>query len=313
VVDDLSSGLPLGDWPRFFGQVACSPHLSFHQSDVRGYMSKADPDFDLIVHLAAVVGGRLTIDGDPLRVATDLAIDADFFNWIVRGGHERKQVVYFSSSAAYPVDRQAELGGVSLGEWMVDLRSGRIGKPDMTYGWAKLTGAYLALHAMERYGLQVAIYRPFSGYGEDQDPTYPFTAILQRALNRECPLVVWGSGQQVRDFIHIEDIVDAVLATHEGLTAETPLNLGSGIGTSMLELAHKAQDAVGYDAVIVADTSKPEGVVHRVCDSTELLSRFSPTIDLDEGIARTLDYLAERATDERCVHAELGARAVPHA
>ena len=296
MVDDLSSGVPLSNWPRLFEQAACSPHVSFHQSDVRGYMSVCDPDFDLIVHLAAVVGGRMTIEGDPLRVATDLAIDADFFNWVVRGGPKRKQVVYFSSSAAYPVARQAALDGDSLSEWMVDLRSGQIGRPDMSYGWAKLTGEYLALHAMDTYGLQVAVYRPFSGYGEDQDLTYPFTAILQRALNRESPLVVWGSGEQVRDFMHVDDIVDAVLATHETLTAETPLNLGWGIGTSILELASKARDAVGYDAVIVPDTSKPEGVVHRVSDSTELLARFSPTIDLDEGIARTLIYLGERTT-----------------
>ena len=75
-------------------------------NDCRDFFKVCDDKFDLIVHLAAIVGGRETIENDPLSVATDLSIDAEFFNWAVRT--KQKKVIYFSSSAAYPISLQAK-------------------------------------------------------------------------------------------------------------------------------------------------------------------------------------------------------------
>ena len=69
----------------------------------------------------------------------------------------------------------------------------------------------LAYHG-KRLGVPVTIVRPFSGYGPDQDTTYPFTAFAERAARRADPFDVWGDGQQVRDFVHVTDIVNATLA-----------------------------------------------------------------------------------------------------
>ena len=83
VVDDLSTGIRPEAWPQHL-RVVPGDHCEFWYADIRDFMRERSADFDLIMHCAAVVGGRLTIDGDPLRVATDLAIDADFFNWVVK-------------------------------------------------------------------------------------------------------------------------------------------------------------------------------------------------------------------------------------
>ncbi|MFN7926784.1 MAG: NAD(P)-dependent oxidoreductase [Blastocatellia bacterium] len=99
VVDDLSTGLAPDAWPQHLRGA----EMTFHRADFRDYAKEVKPDFDLIVHLAAVVGGRLTIEGDPLAVATDLAIDATFFNWVVKEPPMPRKVLYFSSSAAYPI------------------------------------------------------------------------------------------------------------------------------------------------------------------------------------------------------------------
>ena len=90
-----------------------------------------------------------------------------------------------------------------------------IGMPDMSYGWAKLTCEYLARLAYEKHGLKSVCYRPFSGYGEDQDNSYPFPSICKRVLAHQGAKVldVWGSGKQMRDFIHIDDCVAGVVAT----------------------------------------------------------------------------------------------------
>ena len=69
--------------------------------DVRDFFAKDDTKFDVVIHLAAIVGGRATIEGNPLAVAADLAIDADLFQWALRT--RPNHIVYFSSSAAYPI------------------------------------------------------------------------------------------------------------------------------------------------------------------------------------------------------------------
>ena len=136
--------------------------------DIRRFMAlkKAD-EFDLIIHCAAIVGGRLNIDGDPLAVSTNLSIDAEFFRWIARS-QTKKRVVYFSSSAVYPVELQQRNRHCALAEGLVDLTMTRLGMPDQTYGWSKLTGELLAQKAVRDYGAEVVIYRPFGGYGEDR-------------------------------------------------------------------------------------------------------------------------------------------------
>jgi GDP-L-fucose synthase len=289
VVDNLSAGKPSGSWPEHL-RVQRQGALDEHHVDIRDYMISHEPDFDVIFHCAAVVGGRMMIDGDPLKVATDLAIDADFFNWVVRGRQPR-QVVYFSSSAAYPVSLQESGTSVALEEGAIDLDSS-IGSPDMTYGWAKLTGEFLARFAAERYGLKVACYRPFSGYGEDQDFSYPFPSIIRRVLLREDPLVIWGSGNQLRDFIYIEDVVDAVLATMQVMPSGDVLNLGSGVGTSFRELAALACKTFGHEARIINDPSKPEGVYARVADVQKLGRYYTPTTSLQRGVEIVYESLA---------------------
>ena len=106
-----------------------------------------------MIHCAAIVGGRLKIEGDPLAVATDLSIDAEFFNWVVKA--KPKQVIYFSSSAVYPIELQTRKFGVALNESMVHFNGNRIGVPDCTYGFAKLAGEFLAKQAIEKYGANI--------------------------------------------------------------------------------------------------------------------------------------------------------------
>lgn len=261
--------------------------------DIRDYMRKGSSDpFDLIVHCAAIVGGRLTIDNDPLHVATDLSIDAEFFSWLARHKRRDQKIVYFSSSAVYPAYLQGK-ARMALSEHMVGF--GRdVGMPDASYGWSKLTGEYLAKLAVEKYGLDVSIYRPFSGYGEDQDFAYPFPSIIRRVVNREDPIVIWGSGAQTRDFIHIDDVVAAVMETMYELTRGEALNLGTGKGTSFFELVTSARNLLGQPATVKTDPSKPEGVFYRVANVDKLHLMYTPKVSLEEGIRRVAEHLTRQ-------------------
>jgi nucleoside-diphosphate-sugar epimerase len=287
VVDNLitgGGGLPTQEWI-----FPPSKNVNFIFEDCRKYFSQVRATFDLVIHLAAVVGGRLTIERNPLAVAEDLSIDADFWKWAVSSSPGR--IITFSSSSAYPVSLQ-ETASSKLKESDINFSS-TLGMPDLTYGWAKLTNEYLGLLASEKYGLKVATYRPFSGYGEDQSLDYPFPSICKRAVEQHGSefFEVWGSGLQSRDFVHIDDIVDGVMETYMKIEDGSALNLCSGILTTFIDLAKLACSSVGYNPKVSGNVNLPEGVFSRVGDPTRMESfGWCPTISLRDGVQSGVDY-----------------------
>jgi nucleoside-diphosphate-sugar epimerase len=250
--------------------------------DVRDIFRSSNTHFDWIIHLAAVVGGRETIDREPLKVAVDLSIDAELFQYALRTKPSR--LIYFSSSAAYPVNLQTHCCSSKLTESDIDLSD--MCSPDMTYGFAKLAGEYQAKFLQEA-GVRTHVFRPFSGYGPDQDLTYPFPSFIQRAKNLEYPFTIWGDGSAVRDFIHIDDIVRAVLAAVDN-DVEGPVNLGTGVPTSFYSLAKLVCRTAGYSPLMNNLIDKPEGVKYRVADARKMRSFYLPKISLEEGIKEAL-------------------------
>jgi GDP-L-fucose synthase len=223
-------------------------------------------------------------------VADDLSIDAAYWQWAVAARPAR--TVCFSSSAAYPIRHQREQGYVRLREDMIGFEDD-LGMPDMTYGWAKLTCEYLARLAHARHGLRSVVYRPFSGYGEDQDDSYPFPGICKRVLaQRGAPVIaVWGSGRQMRDFIHIEDCVDAVLATMDRIDDAGAVNLCTGVYTSFLEFARLAAELAGYRPEVRGMSDRPEGVFARAGDPAKLHRLgYRHRVDFRAGVQRALEY-----------------------
>ncbi len=249
--------------------------------------------FDVVVHCAAVAPHRSAIDGRALAVgAGNLELDAAMFRWAARTRPGR--VVYLSSSAAYPVRLQTHEwveahGPRRLGERDINLTQwGKTGdwSPDAIYGWVKLTGERLA-EAYRAQGGAVTVVRPFSGYGEDQSASFPFGAFRDRARRGEDPFVIWGSGEQVRDWIHVDDVVGAVLAAVDA-EADGPLNICTGVGTSMAELAAMFCAEAGYDPRFEYLPDRPAGVAYRVGDPTLLHEVYVPRVSLAEGVKRAL-------------------------
>ncbi|MDX2285970.1 MAG: NAD-dependent epimerase/dehydratase family protein [Bacteroidia bacterium] len=323
IVDDLSVGIPPGEWPadgepflggkprrklgdlEFWGD---DERLLFWRGDFRRFLRTLQevpgwlqttygleiPKFSDVFHFAAIVGGRSKIDGDPMMVALDLAIDAELFYWAVR--HQPDRLLYPSSSAAYPVDLQAESGHTALAEPDIDWEHGKLGQPDMTYGWSKLTGEYLARTAARHYGLRVTCIRPFSGYGEDQDLSYPVPAIAARAARREDPFEVWGTGRQGRDFVHIDDVVDCMLLAMDHIHDGSAINIGSGRITSFLEIIGVFTRFAGYSPEIKPLLDKPVGVHARYGDMAYVRERlgWEPRISVEEGMRRVYEAALRR-------------------
>lgn len=255
------------------------------------------PQFDEVYHLASVVGGRALIEGDPLVVGIDLAIDSCLFLWASKI-NKPKHMLYASSSAAYPIALQDYTEHVALQEPMIDFTRG-VKQPDLTYGWSKLTGEYLASIAVEKYGLAVAVVRPFSGYGEDQDVSYPVPAIALRVAARMNPIRVWGSGRQGRDFVHIDDCVEACIRACRQISDGSAVNIGSGVLTSFEELAHLMIKLEGYQASVQGTDDKPVGVAQRYSDISRVKKQLDwlPSISLEEGMRRVLKGAKKRLAE----------------
>jgi nucleoside-diphosphate-sugar epimerase len=310
MVDDLSIGIHPSLWIEPFRTerfkdleiIGENKRLLFWKGDFRNLLFhlRHNPrfiqetynlDFERfadVFHFAAIVGGRAKIEGDPMIVALDLSIDAEFFYWVCN--HKPGRVLYPSSSAAYPVNLQTTDSALALKESDIDFKA-NLGTPDMTYGWSKLTGEFLAGIAAKHYGVSVACIRPFSGYGEDQDLTYPVPAIAARAARKEDPFEVWGTGRQGRDFVHIDDVIDFIMILMERINDGSAFNIGSGKLTTFLDLINIFTGFAGYKPVIKPLTDKPVGVHSRYCDMSLVFEKFGwkPRISIEEGMRRVYE------------------------
>ena len=314
IVDDLSTGAHprtwLNDsWKETKTDTAtvfesARGTLYFVQADAQSFLyaetlksspTKLPNSFGDVFHLASIVGGRALIDGDPIMVSKDLGIDAAFFYWLTRKSSTVGRVMYASSSAAYPISLQGDNGAIALTETDIDFSKG-LGVPDMTYGWSKLTGEYLSTLAHKHYGIHIACVRPFSGFGEDQDLTYPTPSIALRVARGDNPIEVWGTGEQGRDFIHIDDCTDAFFAILEKVQDGSGVNIGTGIPTSFNTLIKHLLEIEDRTATIKPLTDKPIGVTSRYANPTYLNKTIGwyPKMTLTEGLQKVLEGAKQR-------------------
>jgi nucleoside-diphosphate-sugar epimerase len=259
------------------------------QMDLGQWLEVADRDFDLVIHMAAPVGGREKIEGDPLYNADSLRLDSLMFRWAVK---HAKTMLFPSSSAVYGVQFQGK-NAVALQEGMFSALNPNWFAPDEMYGFTKLVGERLAVSAA-KYGLNTLCIRPFSGYGPGQSFEYPVPSIAMRAIRAENPIEVWGPGTQTRDFVYVDDIIGASMARLEqGVDGYETMNIGSGHATSFNAIAKICAKLCGYEAEVVNIADKPMGVMHRFSSNGRMLRYYTPQISLTEGLTRVLDYLGQ--------------------
>jgi nucleoside-diphosphate-sugar epimerase len=226
-----------------------------------------DNEFDVIVHLGANivnVNDRMTLG---MKAYDDIALDKLVCTFVER----------------YPPTKV-----------FVAMSSCAVDYPDDPYCIVKRTLEAFA-GTLHKRGVPVVILRPFSGYGPDQSEEYPFRAIFERALRHEDPLTVWGDGQQVRDWLHIDDLCAGIMtALDDRFPRGVPTELGTGVGTNLCELAEMIAENLGYHPVVLPDAAKASSSTFRVASKSALfrlftLSGWVARIDLYAGIRGAID------------------------
>ena len=260
----------------------------FYEENILDFLQKNNKKYDIIIHCAAIVGGRETIENDPFLISYNITLDTELFKWMEK--NPPNYFIYFSSSAVYPIHLQTHDSHRKLKLSDVDVYNNNIGIPDLTYGWSKLTGEFSLYLLKNKINTNISIYRPFSGYGEDQHESYPFPSIVKRISqqknNIQYDIDIWSDS--VRDFVYIDDIINFVLSTcyHcEGLKIQ---NIGSTIPTSISDLVKTVvfvlENSNHKKLNINVLNDKPKGVYYRVCD--DKINNFTTTVE--DGIKKML-------------------------
>jgi len=250
-------------------------------------------DHDIVFHLSALFGGREFVDKYQTETSEILAIDHNVIMASYEAGIERFH--YASSACVYPPSLNKP--GYLLREDDV-LSTGEGWKSsDNLYGFAKLMGELQLKVLYEEKGFKSNICRYLTVYGPGQfDTSHAIPALIDRALDREDPYVVWGSGEQERGFTYVDDIVEGTILATEKIVDATPVNLGWDKRYKIKEVVRIILEVVGHrPKEVVFDRTKPEGPFSRALDITrarEILGWY-PRVDLEEGIRRTVEWRKE--------------------
>lgn len=284
IVDDLSSGKL-----ENICQHLTDGTVEFIRADLRepGVTRMAMKDIEVVFHLAADHGGRGYVDTHQAGPASNLFLDGLVFWEALRAGVEK--VVYASSGCVYP----NYLQGDPTQE--VYLTEDRVRPPydaDNMYGWAKLMGE-LTLQAYHReYGLRAASCRYFTVYGPRAKENHAVVALIAKAFIHQDPFEVWGTGEQVRNWTYVEDIVEGTILAAEKIDDGTAVNLRTMERIRVLDAVQMVLEMTGHRAAIRLLTDMPAGPLNRVADNTlagKLLG-WQPRVLFREGLRRTIEW-----------------------
>jgi nucleoside-diphosphate-sugar epimerase len=293
VVDNLSSGKLENI------QSHVDRHeIEFLQLDllVPGVADRVVEEMEVVFHLAADHGGRGYVDLHQAACATNLALDGVLIRAAYRARVEK--FVFASSGCVYPnyiqTNPQEE---IYLTEKMV-------GPPydaDNTYGWAKLMAEFTLQAYYKDFGMKSANCRLFTVYGERGVENHAVIAMIARAFIRQDPFEVWGTGEQIRNWTHVSDIVSGMILAAEKIEDGTAVNLGTTERTQVMDAVKEIIRYVGYSPKIETHPDRPTGPYNRVADNSlgKRLLGWEPKVRFLDGFHQTADwYFRVKKRDE---------------
>jgi GDP-L-fucose synthase len=268
------------------------------QVAVRDFFDRERPD--AVILAAARVGGIHANNSRPAEFIRDnLLIQDHVIDAAQRSGVDK--FVFLGSSCIYPKLAEQPIREDSL-------LGGPLEPTNEWYAIAKIAGVKLCQALRREYGFNAICLMPTNLYGPgdnfDPQQAHVLPALLRRIHEAKrsgsANVTVWGSGTPRREFLHVDDLADAVLYLLHEYDGEPIVNIGWGKDISILELAALLVSAIDYTGQLVFDTTKPDGTPRKLLDVGRLTALgWAPTIALREGIQSTYAWFVEHLGEAR--------------
>jgi GDP-L-fucose synthase len=260
-----------------------------HKEDTLDYVLDVKPD--LIVDAAATVGGIAANSAYPVEFLTQ---NISIQNNLMFAAHQAnvENFIFLGSSCIYPRDCAQPIRE----EYLL---TGPLEETNSAYAMAKIAGLELVKSYRKQYGKKWISLMPTNLYGPRDNFDLASSHVLPAFIRRFTEAAetgldtvsLWGSGSPLREFLHVDDLAQAVVMAANRYNDNMHLNVGTGEDISIKDLAQKVADLAGYNGQIEWDSSKPDGTPRKVLDISRITSLgWRPNIALEQGISSTISW-----------------------
>ncbi len=260
-----------------------------NESAVATFLQTEKPT--VVILAAAKVGGIKANNDYPVEFLLDnLRIQNNVLCSAFQSGV--RKLLFLGSSCIYP-----KLAPQPIRE--TALLTGALEPSNEAYAIAKIAGIKLCQAYAREHGANFISVMPTNLYGPndnfDLESSHVMAALLRKAheakKRNEKKLVVWGTGEPRREFLHVDDLAAACLLVLERYDSPEIINIGCGEDVTIGELAELICDVIGFDGELVWDKTKPDGTPRKLLDVTRIRALgWEPTIPLREGISQTYEW-----------------------
>ncbi len=252
-------------------QILSVPHSELDLCDQKQtYDWLAENKPDVVIMAAAKVGG---IGANMAEPASFLHENLAMAQNVIHGAYQAgvQKLLYLGSSCIYPRLAEQPMKEEAL-------MSGALEATNEAYALAKIAGLKLCQYYREQYGCDYISAMPTNLYGAhdhfDAEKSHVIPALIlkiyQAKINNDKKIVLWGTGNPLREFLYVDDLADALIYILKYYSTDEPINIGSGQEISIRSLAELISDIIGYQGEIEFDTSKPDGTPRKLLDCSKL-------------------------------------------
>ncbi len=274
------------------------PDSNFYEVDLKDYENclKVTKKIDTVIHLADVVAGINYVFSNETSVfRSNILINSNVLNACI--SNKVSKFIYAGTACSYPKSKQSILNPPPFKEDDV-----YPAEPESAYGWSKLMGEYEAELAYNSGLIDIEILRLHNVYGSpaELDPSISqvIPALCRKVIEQKNQeIVVWGSGEQKRAFVHVDDVVEGFLkAISKTSKFSGAIQLGPNYSTSIAEIARRIVLLSKKKINIKFDKSKPEGDFDRMADNSRAKKNldWTPSIALDDGLKKVFSWCEKK-------------------
>jgi GDP-L-fucose synthase len=262
------------------------------QQQVSDFFEATSPE--VVIDAAARVGGILANNNYPYHfLMENMQIQNNLIDYSLRSGVEK--FIFLGSSCIYP-----KLAPQPLKEEY--LLTSSLEETNEWYALAKISGVKACESIRKQFGKDFISLMPTNLYGShdnfDLETSHVLPAMIRKFheakfRNHEA-VTLWGTGNPMREFLHVNDMADAVLFALENEFGDNLYNVGTGVDLTIKELARMIQRVVGHEGEIVWDSSKPDGTPRKLMDVSKMADAgWKASIPLEDGIRHTYEWFME--------------------